>query len=183
MHSASAGQEPTVIRPASVDDLPDVIRVEQDSFREPWPPEWLWHEVGRRDTVYLVAECGGAVVGYVGMALCADEGHVGTLAVAPDCRRRGTGEALMLGLLEAAWARGARLVHLEYRVSNTAAAGLYGKLEFRPVRIRKGYYQDNGEDAVEVVLDDLDQPSRQAALGTLKQEWESHHGAIITRPG
>ena len=37
---------------------------------------------------------------------------------------------------------------LEVRPSNVAARGLYDSYEFIKVNIRKGYYNDNGEDAI-----------------------------------
>ena len=39
-------------------------------------------------------------------------------------------------------------IMLEVRPSNVAARGLYDSYEFIKVNIRKGYYNDNGEDAI-----------------------------------
>ena len=41
-----------------------------------------------------------------------------------------------------------KLLHLEVRVSNEAAIGLYEKYGFKSLGSRKGYYQDNNEDAL-----------------------------------
>lgn len=167
------------IRPASLRDLRDIVCIERSSFPSPWPTQGLRRELSRDEAVYLVAERDGVVVGYAGMWRAADEAHVGTLAVAPRQRRQGIGEALMLALLERATHDGVKLVHLEYRVGNAAAAALYAKLGFRATRIRRGYYADTGEDAVETVLDDLDTPRRRAALARVRQEWERRHGESL----
>lgn len=167
------------LRRACLDDLQEIVTIERDSFPSPWPTWGLRRELARDEAVYLVAERNGAVVGYVGTWRAADEAHVGTLAVAPEQRRQGIGEALMLALLQIAADDGVRLVHLEYRVGNAAAAALYAKLGFRATRIRKGYYADTGEDAVETVLDDLDTSRRRAALARLRQEWEHRHGESL----
>ena len=41
-----------------------------------------------------------------------------------------------------------KYITLEVRVSNIAAIGLYEKYGFRSLGTRKGYYQDNNEDAL-----------------------------------
>ena len=43
---------------------------------------------------------------------------------------------------------GARAVSLEVRVSNHGAQRLYTHFGFRPVGVRKGYYQETNEDAL-----------------------------------
>ena len=164
------------MRRASLGDLWEIVTIERDSFPSPWPTWGLRRELERDEALYLVAERDGAVVGYAGMWRAADEAHVGTLAVAPEQRRQGIGEALMLALLQIAADDGVRLVHLEYRVGNAAAAALYAKLGFRATRIRRGYYADTGEDAVETMLDDLGTSRRRAALARVRQEWERRHG-------
>ena len=45
-------------------------------------------------------------------------------------------------------ADGVRTVHLEVRRSNQAAIALYRQLGFEQVGERRGYYRDNGEDAL-----------------------------------
>jgi len=43
------------------------------------------------------------------------------------------------------------------------------------VRIRKGYYQDNGEDAVVVEMDDLQNPQRRLAIKQLHRDWQRRY--------
>jgi ribosomal-protein-alanine N-acetyltransferase len=50
---------------------------------------------------------------------------------------------------------GAEAVSLEVRVSNWGAQRLYGKFGFRPVGIRKNYYQEINEDALIMWADDV----------------------------
>ena len=50
---------------------------------------------------------------------------------------------------------GARAVSLEVRVSNWGAQRLYSRFGFRPVGIRKNYYQETGEDAVVMWVDNV----------------------------
>ncbi|MBE8948991.1 MAG: GNAT family N-acetyltransferase [Quinella sp. 3Q1] len=51
-------------------------------------------------------------------------------------------------LIKAVKLRGARAITLEVRPSNTAAIKLYKSFGLRSVGRRKGYYLDNGEDAL-----------------------------------
>jgi ribosomal-protein-alanine N-acetyltransferase len=77
-----------------------------------------------------------------------DEAHVTTIAVDPVYRGQHIGERLLLGLIEAGLARGARWMTLEVRRSNETAQALYKKYGFREIGVRKGYYSDNREDAI-----------------------------------
>jgi [ribosomal protein S18]-alanine N-acetyltransferase len=82
----------------------------------------------------------------------ADEVHLLDLAVAPEARRLGLGRALVDALIGEARASDARLVLLEVRASNAAARALYRSAGFFEHGVRRAYYSDNGEDAVEMRL-------------------------------
>ncbi len=168
-----------VIRHALLPDLPDIVRIENASFTSPWPEWSLREEMMRDDSVFLVAQIDGQTVGYAGMWLYVEEAHVGTIAVDTRWRQRGIGMALMLALLDIARREKAILALLEYRVSNLAAANLYAQLGFRHNRIRWGYYQDTGEDAVEAILEDLQGCECAARLAGIREDWEQRHGACV----
>jgi ribosomal-protein-alanine N-acetyltransferase len=104
---------------------------------------------------YLVARTGKDVVGYGGMICYGDEAHITTIAVDPEHHRRKIGTRLMYELLQAALEQGARAVSLEVRMSNWGAQRMYGRFGFRPVGVRKGYYQETGEDALVMWADDV----------------------------
>lgn len=167
-----------ILRRALPDDLTTIVSLERASFSSPWSAFSLRYELSRPDALYLMALHDDEVLGYGGMWLVPEEAHVGTLAVFPRARRRGVGEAIMLGLLQVAQARGAKMVVLEYRVGNAPAAALYEKLGFCRNRIRKRYYEDNGEDAVEAILFGLQEPQVQQHLATLTDAWKERHGSF-----
>jgi ribosomal-protein-alanine N-acetyltransferase len=87
-----------------------------------------------------------------------DEAHVTTIAVDPVHHRRKIATRLMLELIKRAREMGAKAVSLEVRVSNWGAQRLYGRFGFRPVGVRKGYYQETNEDALVMWADEIDQP-------------------------
>ncbi|MBN1485487.1 MAG: ribosomal protein S18-alanine N-acetyltransferase [Chloroflexia bacterium] len=110
----------------------------------------------------------GPLLGYAGLQVLLDEGHVMNLAVHPGYRRRGIGELLLLHLFKEAKKRGAERLTLEVRVSNLAAQALYEKYGFQESGRRKRYYGD-GEDALIMWTDRLETPAMQARLVVL---WE-----------
>ena len=75
-----------------------------------------------------------------------------SVAILPEYRRLGAGEALMRALMQTASNGGAKYMELECRAGNTAAKAMYHKLGFLRVGCRKGYYTDTGEDAIVYAL-------------------------------
>lgn len=86
------------------------------------------------------------IVGFVGMRVEMERGHISTLALRPEWRGWGLGELLLHTALDQAVHNGAHTVALEVRVSNTVAQNLYAKYNFVVVSQLRGYYAD-GEDA------------------------------------
>ena len=102
----------------------------------------------KTDRVYLVARWDAQVIGYGGVMLAPPEAHITTIAVDPAWHRNHVGTKLMLGLIDAATAKGARSVSLEVRKSNLGAQRMYERFGFLPAGTRPRYYRDTGEDAV-----------------------------------
>ncbi len=88
------------------------------------------------------------ILGYGGLWLMYDEAHISTVAVRPEWRGHGLGELLLIAMLDQSLRLNAACVTLEVRVTNTRAQQLYKKYEFEVVGRRRGYYTDNGEDAL-----------------------------------
>lgn len=128
----------------------------------------LWQLLRRRPT--------GEIVGYGGFWTSGHQAHISTLAVAPQQRRRGLGLLLVLHMLDCATALGMRIATLEVRTSNHAAQNLYKKCGFRPSGLRRGYYRDNGEDALLMSTPSLTRPAYQAHLDSLREELQEHLG-------
>lgn len=126
-----------------------VMAIERQVYPRPWSPSLFLSEIhAGRTRTYLVAVQGTAVIGYGGVMCYAEEAHVTTIAVDPEQQRRKIGTRVLYELIKEAREMGAESVSLEVRMSNWGAQRMYGKFGFRPVGVRKNYYQETGEDAL-----------------------------------
>lgn len=141
-----------VILDADARRLPQVERLEQQCFSVPWTERQLRAQLPDDRHVFLVAERGGEVLGYVGLMHVLDEGYISNVAVSPEHRRQGIGEALIAELTRRAERLGLAFLTLEARASNDPAIRLYEKMGFRQVGRRKNYYQRPDEDAILMTL-------------------------------
>jgi len=151
-----------LVEPMRSEDIPAVHAIESASFPTPWPPHAFRQELDtNRMARYLVVRAGERVIAYAGLWLMVDEAHLTTFAVLPAYRRRGIGGRLLSEVLELAADLGASVVTLEVRLSNIGARQLYQRFGFRPVGLRPRYYSDDGEDALIMTTEGLDDPPMQ----------------------
>jgi len=141
------------LRPMTAVDLSAVAELDQLSFNHPWPPAAFEVELSNLNARCWVAEEAGSVAGALVIWRVLDEAHIATIAVHPDYRQRGIGKALLRAGMDAAYAEGARIYHLEVRAGNLAAQKLYAHFGYEVVGRRPKYYQDNGEDALLLTLE------------------------------
>ena len=145
--------------------LKGVMGIERQVYPRPWSPNLFLSEMSElRNRTYLVGKINRDVVAYGGIMCYGDEAHVTTIAVHPDHQRRKIGTRLMYELVMEAVRMGAQAVSLEVRVSNWGAQRLYSRFGFRPVGIRKNYYQETGEDAVVMWVDSIRAPDYRGQL-------------------
>ncbi len=127
--------------------LASAAELEAMCFSSPWSARALELLLGE-DAYGVVCLQNGAVAAYGGMTFAPFEASVTNIAVHPDARRQGLGEAVLHGLLQAATAQGAQEIFLEVRVSNGAAIALYEKAGFETVGKRRNFYRAPTEDAL-----------------------------------
>lgn len=162
-------------------DIEAVHEIERLSFSTPWPTYAFEQELrGNRLAKYVVARAGTAdgerVVGFAGLWLMVDEGHITTFGVHPDWRRQGVGARLLLRLVDIALELGAARMTLEVRVSNEAAQELYRRFGFTIAGTRVRYYTDDGEDAFVMTTPALSDPAMQAIIGLEREQLEGRVG-------
>lgn len=138
-----------IVRAAELRDAAEIAAIEKLCFSSPWSLESIEYEIAVNNlALYVVGEVDGKIVGYVGIWLIVDEGHITNVAVHPDWRRRHIGEAIIKTLIDVTEKNGVTAHTLEVRASNIAAQKLYEKFGFKADGIRRSYYEDNGEDAI-----------------------------------
>lgn len=143
-------------RQATLDDVDAIAAVETVCFTAPWSHQAFYGELADNPYAkYIVAELDGKIIGYAGVWIIFDEGHVTNIAIHPECRGNYYGENMVRYLMKFARACGAGKMTLEVRSSNTIAQALYKKLGFEARGRRKGYYSESKEDAIIMWKDEL----------------------------
>jgi ribosomal-protein-alanine N-acetyltransferase len=139
--------------------LRSVLRIEARVYPVPWSMSLFLSELALRSSrAYYVAFVGRQLVGYAGLMMTLDDGHVTTIAVDPAWHRHKVGSQLLLALSREAIRRGATSLTLEVRLANKAAQTLYRRFGFRPVGVRKNYYAETKEDALVMWAEDVAGP-------------------------
>lgn len=135
-------------RQARCADTDGIYFVEAHCFRVPWSREAIEFDVCvNPDAIYVAALAAGHVIGFTGMHVVIDEGHVMNMAVLEEYRKQGVGQKLMETLFSLA-PEFVRSYTLEVRKSNDAAMRLYQRFGFYGVGYRRGYYTNPVEDAL-----------------------------------
>ena len=151
--------------------LRSVLRIESQVYPRPWSLSLFMSELALRSTrSYLVARVEGSVVGYAGLMMTGDDGHVTTIAVDPVWHRHKIGTRLLLAVAREARRRGAANLTLEVRMSNAGAQAMYRKFGFRPAGVRKNYYVESNEDALVMWADEVDTDDYTVRLDGLEFE-------------
>ena len=138
-------------------DLQGVMQINRVCLPENYMDFFFMDLHQRFPETFIVAEQDGKIVGYImcrievglaslGLGGLIRKGHVVSIAVLPQGRRKGVAQALMTRAMEGMRHYKAKLGYLEVRVTNDPGVALYKKLGFEVSRTIKGYYSD-GEDA------------------------------------
>jgi ribosomal-protein-alanine N-acetyltransferase len=150
-------QQSFKLRKFNINDLERITYINRTCLPENYSDYFFLDLYRRFPETFIVAEENGEVVGYI---MCRIEtglssfilrglvkkGHIVSVAVLPQCRRKGIGEALVTKAMENMRLYKAKQCFLEVRVTNIEAVGLYKKLGFGVSRTMRGYYADR-EDA------------------------------------
>jgi ribosomal-protein-alanine N-acetyltransferase len=137
------------LRLAQRRDVGELLVLEQAQFPEPWTRGMLLDEILNTKTRrYTVAVEDKVIVGYLGVMFVLDELHVNTIGTLPGHEGRGIASSLMDDAWHDAQLRGIKRATLEVATSNTRAQKFYYRYGFKPVGVRKNYYERTSEDAL-----------------------------------
>lgn len=133
--------------------IKEIAQIERQCFSMPWSESALEEELFNPQASFIVAQrADGAVLGYAGLHVAADEGYIDNIAVRSDYRRQGIADDL-LDVFVRFGAVNLAFLTLEVRPSNQAAIDLYFKHGFAQVGRRKDYYENPREDAIIMTLE------------------------------
>ena len=146
-----------VIRRCDPSDIIPVMEINLKTLPEHYSDYFYESLLAELPEAFLVAEIERKLVGYI---MCKIEygfsnfkklgfvkkGHVVSVAVLPECRKKGIGRALIEEAIAGVKLKKSDELYLEVRCSNTEAIRLYEKLSFIIKQRLKAYYRD-GEDA------------------------------------
>lgn len=146
-----------VVRRAELGDLIPVMEINLKTLPEHYSDYFYESLLAELPEAFLVCEIDGVHAGYI---MCKSEygfshfrrlgfvkkGHIVSVAVLPEYRRKGLGRALVEEAKKGVILRKCEELYLEVRCSNTGAVRLYEGLGF-VIRQRQGSYYRDGEDA------------------------------------
>ena len=137
-------------RKMTPEDVEAVYAIELATFPAPWTLDSFHYEMRENQFAHYTVAVNeqNKIIGFCGMWIVIDSAQITNVAVLKEARGLGIGEALMRESMRVAKEAGAETMSLEVRVTNVVAQNLYRKLQFQDGGIRKGYYTDNGEDAL-----------------------------------
>jgi dTDP-4-amino-4,6-dideoxy-D-galactose acyltransferase len=153
----ASSEETRSIRPATLDDIPDLRRIAGESHRDSrfyvdgnFPPAAcdemyrIWIERSCREPefagVVFVAERERCPVGYISCRVATETGDIGLVAVDGKCRGLGLGDQLVSQALSWFAAQGARRVTVVTQGLNVPAQRLYQKSGFLVSAVQLWYH-------------------------------------------
>jgi ribosomal-protein-alanine N-acetyltransferase len=144
------GRPETSVRRADVTDCELLSEIHSAGFRRGWSGAEFEAFLVQPGVHSLIAHYRSTfgwrtAAGFVLYRLIGDEAEILSIAVIPDCRRRGIAKLLLEEALRHLYREGARHIHLEVEDTNVAALGLYQGMEFRESGKRPGYYVQGRE--------------------------------------
>jgi len=150
-------EAPYLLRPFRPDDLSSVVEINRVCLPENYSAYFFMVVYKSCPEAFIVAERDNKVVGYIMCRLefgfsdlrrfrMVRKGHVVSVAVMPDFRRRGIGKELVVSAMKALELHGGEECFLEVRTANDEAVKLYKDMGFDTVRTVSHYYHD-GADA------------------------------------
>lgn len=143
---------PIKIRKMIMADVPVVTALDYADDPDPWtenifrrelqlPMSHTFLAVGKR-------EQGEQIAGFITFWIAADEVQLHKIVVSRPVWRCGVARRLFQTMTDQALARKLSRATLEVRCTNEAAIGLYKTFGYQVMAVRKGYYDESGEDAL-----------------------------------
>jgi ribosomal-protein-alanine N-acetyltransferase len=128
-------------------DMPEVLRIENESFEFPWTEEDFIRCLRQRNCIGMVAEVQDELIGFMIYELHRTRLHLLNFAVKASWRRCGVGTQMVHKLCSKLSQQRRSRILLEVRETNLAAQLFFRQAGFKAVSVLRGYYEDTPEDA------------------------------------
>lgn len=123
-------------------DVASVMVIEQQAYPFPWSSGNFLDSLAAGYQLRIL-KAHGVMVGYVVWMPVLREAHLLNITLSPARQGHGLGAWMMRQVLDQMRAKGMESVLLEVRPSNVRAIGLYRRLGFAQIGLRKGYYPNS----------------------------------------
>lgn len=143
-----------LLRQMTVGDIKELIQLEREVYEGqiPWTKSAFLSELySKYNHQYICLLSEGQIIGFIGIRVVLEDGHVTNIAIHPNYQGQGLGTLLIQEVEKFAKKQKCQTMSLEVRISNRDAQRLYRQLGFESRRIMSEYYNEGNEDAVDMV--------------------------------
>ncbi|MDT2597000.1 ribosomal protein S18-alanine N-acetyltransferase [Enterococcus dongliensis] len=148
-------EEAYLLRKIVDQDIKELIALERDVYfgETPWTKSAFLAEIHSPiPHLYIcIVSKQAQIAGFIGSRLIGNDTHITNIAVGTAFQNRGIGKLLIDEVENFAIMNDCETLSLEVRISNTDAQRLYRRLGFSARNIRKNYYTENNEDALDMI--------------------------------
>lgn len=138
---------------ATLDDLDAIIDIQEACYKgqAPWGRIAVNNELrNKRNAFFLMVHHESRPIAFMGMSQRQHSMHITNIATIPAYQGYGIASFLIYTGVELAKQINRNQITLEVRMSNQNAKRIYRYLGFKDGYIKRNYYHNNGEDALEM---------------------------------
>lgn len=136
-------------------DIKDLLAIERDVYAGelPWTKSAFLGELHSfYKNLYLLIADEQKAVGFIGCRIKNKDVHVTNVAVLTNYQNKGIGKYLLQEIKNYGIKQRCETMSLEVKISNQAAQKVYRQFGFVSHAIHRNYYDENKEDALEMIL-------------------------------
>lgn len=140
------------LRLGDVADIEVITAIQEACYggKAPWGRLIVYNELQSRTSAFLLVMDEEQELAFIALSVRKGKVHITNIATDPRYQRQGIAFFLLEIAADIGRQLEQRILSLEVRVSNVGAIRLYEKFGFKKRFIKKKYYQDNDEDALEM---------------------------------
>lgn len=148
------GNENYLIREIFPTDIDALLHIERLVYegQVPWSKSAFLSELYAYTLHFYIAILHQKeIVGFLGLRVSENDGHITNIAILPEYQRRGLASLLIAEAEKFALENECQTMSLEVRITNLEAQSLYQKLGFDTRQTLVAYYSEGNEDALDMV--------------------------------